>query len=110
APVIKGSVALRGALKQVVADPNFKLELANNGAEVGKGSDLGYVKGTYTVTQSDPKTKRPTMEKGTYLMVYKTQPDGALKIINISATPEARAKPVAGASTKGATKKGKKGR
>jgi ketosteroid isomerase-like protein len=45
------------------------------------------------VTTSDPKTKKPLVEKGNYLTVYKKQADGSWKISNDFATPESPAAP-----------------
>ena len=95
APAIHGKEAMRSGLKEALADPNFKLDFSPTGAEASKSGDLGYVKGTYTVTASDPKVKKPTVEKGNYLIVYKKQADGSWKIINDFASPEAAAAPAA---------------
>jgi uncharacterized protein (TIGR02246 family) len=95
APAIHGREALRGGLKEVFADANFKLEFNPAGVEASKGGDLGYVKGAYTVTQTDPKTKKAVTEKGNYLMVYKKQADGSWRIINDWASSEGPAAPAA---------------
>ena len=95
APPIHGKEAMRSGLKEALADPNFKLDFSPTSAEASKSGDLGYVKGTYTVTASDPKIKKPTVEKGNYLIVYKKQADGYWKIINDFASPEAPAAPAA---------------
>lgn len=81
APVMKGTDAIRDGLKQMLADPNVSLNFTASTAEVSKGGDLAYTQGTYTMTETDPKTKRPVTEKGKYLTVYKKQSDGSWKAI-----------------------------
>lgn len=80
-PILKTKDDMRKALKQVVDDPNWSIEFANDKIEVSKGGDLGYVQGHYTVTATDEKTKKKVMEKGKYVTVYKKQPDSSWKAV-----------------------------
>jgi uncharacterized protein (TIGR02246 family) len=95
APLLKGKQAMTPVLKEALADPNFSLEIKNTSAEASKGGDLGFVRGSYVVHQSDPKTKKAMMEKGNYVIVYKKQGDGSWKIVADTAIPEAPATPAA---------------
>lgn len=88
APVIQGKAAMQAALKDLVTDPNFKLSFSPTAVET-VGGVLGYVRGTYMVTATDPRTKKPTDENGNYLIIYKKQADGSWKITNDFATPAA---------------------
>jgi ketosteroid isomerase-like protein len=45
--------------------------------EVAKSGDLGYTQGTYTMTTTDPKTKKPVTDKGK----CKKQADGTWKAV-----------------------------
>ena len=94
-PALSGKAAMTPALKGAVADPNFALTIQNTSVEASKGGDLGFVRGSYMVHQSDPKTKKTTMEKGNYVIVYKKQADGSWKIAADTAIPEAPAAPAA---------------
>jgi uncharacterized protein (TIGR02246 family) len=94
-PVLTGKPALSSALKEAVTDPNFSLVIQTTSVEASKGGDLGYARGTYVVHQSDPKTKKPMMEKGNYVIVYKKQADASWKIVADTAIPEAPATAVA---------------
>ena len=94
-PVMTGKAAISAAFKGAGSDPNFSLSLQTTSVDVSKGGDLGYVRGTYMVHQSDPKTKKATMEKGNYVLVYKKQADGSWKIVADTAIPEAPAMPIA---------------
>lgn len=92
-PAMSGKAAMGPAIKGAVADPNFSLSIQNTSVEASKGGDLGFVRGTYMVHQTDPKTKKAIMEKGNYVIVYKKQADGAWKIAADTAIPEAPAAP-----------------
>lgn len=92
-PVLTGKAAMIPALKGAMADPNFSLSIQNTSVEASKGGDLGFVRGSYLVHASDPKTKKATMEKGNYVIVYKKQADGSWKIAADTAIPEAPAAP-----------------
>jgi len=94
-PALSGKAAMTPALKGALADPNFALTIQNTSVEASKGGDLGFVRGSYMVHQSDPKTKKTTMEKGNYVIVYKKQADGSWKIAADTAIPEAPAAPAA---------------
>jgi len=39
-----------------------------------------YSQGTYTLTMTNPKTKKPLTDKGKYLTVYTKQADGSWKV------------------------------
>jgi ketosteroid isomerase-like protein len=46
-----------------------------------KGGDMVYSEGTYTMTMSDPKTKKPMTDKGKFQTIYTKQADGSWKAI-----------------------------
>jgi uncharacterized protein (TIGR02246 family) len=79
APTINGKDAIRAALKPFFDDPNSSLAFQPSRVEVAKSGDLGYAQGTYTITTTDPKTKKPVTDKGKYLVAYKKQADGTWK-------------------------------
>ena len=79
-PAMTGKDALRGAMKPMLADPNFALTFQSTRAEASKGGDLVYSVGTYTMTLSD-KDNKPITDKGKYLTVFKKQPDGSWKAV-----------------------------
>jgi len=94
-PVLSGKPAMGPVLKEALMDPNFALTMQNTSVEASKAGDLGYVRGSYVVHQSDPKTKKAMIEKGNYVIVYKKQADGSWKIAADTAIPEAPATPAA---------------
>jgi ketosteroid isomerase-like protein len=85
------SAARRAALTQFVADPTLKIDFASDRVLVAKSGDLISSRGHYTMTSTDPATKQPKTETGSYLTVYKKQPDGAWKAVEDFITPGAPA-------------------
>jgi len=79
APVARGPQEIRGVLTELFKDPLAKVSLEITTSDVS--GNLGYLRGNYTLNVTDPKTKQPITEKGTSLMVYKKQPDGAWKVV-----------------------------
>ena len=78
-PVLIGKSAISGALKPLMADPNFAVTFAATKVDVAESGDLAYTRGPYSMTISHPVTKAPTVEKGKYLTVYRKQADGTWK-------------------------------
>lgn len=87
-PAMKGKTGIQDGLKPFMADPNIKLEFAAQRVEVSKSGDLATTQGAYSMTMTDAKTKKPTIEKGTYVTVYKKQADGTWKAIEDINTPD----------------------
>jgi uncharacterized protein (TIGR02246 family) len=80
-PVITGKEKIKAAAASMFADPNFALSFQSTRVEASKGGDLVYSVGTYSMTMSDPKVKKPTTDKGKYLTVFRKQSDGSWKAI-----------------------------
>ena len=81
APAINGKDAIRAAFKPVFDDPNFALAFQASRIEVAKSADLGYTQGAYTLTITNPQTKKPFTDKGKYLTTFKKQADGTWKVV-----------------------------
>jgi uncharacterized protein (TIGR02246 family) len=80
-PMMKGKDAIKPGLTGLLMDKNVSLSFVTSTAEVAKGGDLAYTQGTYSMTRTDPKTKKVVTEKGKYVTVYKKQADGSWKAI-----------------------------
>ncbi len=80
-PILNGKQAIKAWAAPLLADPNFALTFQSSRVEASKGGDLVYTQGTYTMTASDPKTKKPMTDKGKYLTVYRKQADGSWKAL-----------------------------
>jgi uncharacterized protein (TIGR02246 family) len=81
APTLSGKQAIRAALAPMMADPNFAMSFQGTRAEASKGGDLVYTVGAYTMTMTNPKTKKPSTDKGKYMTVFKKQADGSWKAV-----------------------------
>jgi uncharacterized protein (TIGR02246 family) len=75
-----GREAIREMVKQVIRDGNFALTFETARVDVAKSCDYGYVQGSYTLTMTDPATKKPYTDRGSYLRIYRKQLDGAWKV------------------------------
>jgi uncharacterized protein (TIGR02246 family) len=115
---VRGLDAIRTALKAMAADPNFKLDFASDRVEVADAGDMAATRGSYELTESDPATKQPVTDKGSYVTVFRKQQDGAWKAVLDISTSEKPAKAPAAApagrpspsAAKEKPKTGKKGR
>ncbi len=87
-PAAKGKDAIHAAWKDMLADPNGKLAFTTQRVDVSASGDLASTSGSYTMTMTNPKTKKPVEDKGTYITVYKKQADGNWKAIEDVATSE----------------------
>ena len=81
APTLNGKAAIKAAMAPYFADPKFALSFESTKIVASKGGDMVYSQGTYTMTMTDPKTKKPMTDKGKYLTVYTKQPDGSWKAV-----------------------------
>jgi uncharacterized protein (TIGR02246 family) len=86
-PAAKTGEAVRKALSEDFADPNFKLGFTNEKTEVAGSGDIAYTHGSFTVTYTNPETKQPQNGSGTYVTVFKKQADGSWKAVADVATP-----------------------
>ncbi len=80
AATLNGKAAVKAAMAMYFADPNFSLTFQSTRAMASKGRDMVYSQGTYTMTMTDPKTKKPMTDKGKFLTVYTKQADGSWKV------------------------------
>jgi uncharacterized protein (TIGR02246 family) len=81
AGIVNGKEAIKAAAVAYFADPNFSLTCESARAMASKGGDMVYSQGTYTMTVTNPKTKKPVTDKGKYLTVYTKQADGSWKVV-----------------------------
>jgi uncharacterized protein (TIGR02246 family) len=81
APPMSGKENIRGGLKALFADPNYALTFQPTKVTASKGGDMVYSVGTYRETVTNPKTKKPETGTGSYMTVYRKQPDGSWKAV-----------------------------
>jgi uncharacterized protein (TIGR02246 family) len=80
-PATSGKEAIRTALKQMVSDPALSLKFQASKVDVAKSGDLAYTQGSYTITMTDPQTKQPINDHGSYVTTYRKQADGTWKAV-----------------------------
>ena len=80
APALNGKAAIKAGMVPILADPNFELTFQSTRAVASKGGDMVYSQGTYSMTMTNPKTKKPVTDKGKYLTIYVKQADGSWKV------------------------------
>jgi len=81
AGTLNGKAAIKAAMAPYFADPNFALTFQSTRTMASKGGDMVYSQGTYTMTMTNPKTKKPVTDTGKYLTVYAKQADGSWKAV-----------------------------
>ena len=81
ARTLNGKAAIKAAMAPMLADPNFSLTFQSTRAMASKGGDMVYSQGTYTMTMTNPKTKKPMTDTGKYLTGYAKQADGSWKAV-----------------------------
>jgi uncharacterized protein (TIGR02246 family) len=81
AATLNGKAAIKAAMVPYMSDPNFSLTFQSTRAMASKSGDMVYSQGTYTMTITDPKTKKPMTDHGKYLTVYTKQADGSWKAV-----------------------------
>ena len=79
-PILQGE-NLRTAIRALAADPNFSIQFTTDRVEVAKSGEIGYTRGTYTMTMSDRDGKKVLREKGKYVTIYSRQADGSWKMM-----------------------------
>jgi uncharacterized protein (TIGR02246 family) len=80
-PMMAGKDAIAKAMKDVLADPNWSLALQPVQVEVSRGGDLGYTRGTYVLTATDPASEKATTEKGRFVAIFRKEADGSWKAV-----------------------------
>jgi uncharacterized protein (TIGR02246 family) len=89
-PPMKGQDAIQAGMKALLSDPNFKIDFASDRVEVADSGDLAATRGSYTLTVTDPATRKVIDDKGSYVTVFRKQKDGAWKAVldcDVSETP-----------------------
>ena len=80
-PPAVGRDAVRGALKELATDPLLSLKFQASRVDVASSGDLAWSQGSYTLTATDPATKKPAHDSGSYVTTYKKQADGSWKAV-----------------------------
>jgi len=84
---VTGLEAIRADAQKAMDDPGFSLTFNSDKVDVAASGDLAVSRGNFTLTTTDPATKTPAKTTGTFVTVYRPQPDGAWKAVWDIATP-----------------------
>jgi uncharacterized protein (TIGR02246 family) len=87
-PSSHGITDVSGAIRQMIADPALALKFQSSKIEVAKSGDIGYTQGIYTMTMTDPVTKKIINDHGSFVTTYRKQADGTWKAVADIATSE----------------------
>lgn len=66
--------------RQQVSDPALNLTIEDEQAVVAEGGDMAFYSNRYTYTFTDPSTDAPRKESGNWVLIYRRQDDGTMKI------------------------------
>jgi len=91
AALASDAAARKALIDGFVADPALKVDFATDRVLVAKSGDLASSRGHYTITYTDPGTKKPKTESGSYLTVYRKGADGSWQAVEDFITPGAPA-------------------
>jgi uncharacterized protein (TIGR02246 family) len=80
-PPMKGRDAIKTGMAAAVSDPNFKLEFSSDRIEISTAGDMAVSRGNYTLSATDPATKKAIHDKGSYVTVYRKQTDASWKAV-----------------------------
>ena len=75
APLI-GAAAVKAALDQAYQDPHFGVTFSSDKVDVARSGDLAATRGSWRQTTTDPASKKIVVASGTYVTVYRPQPNG----------------------------------
>lgn len=77
----------RSFLDGFAADPALKVDFASDRIIVADSGELASSRGHYNFIYTDPETKKPKVESGSYLTVYRKAADGSWKAVEDFTTP-----------------------
>lgn len=66
--------------RQQMSDPALKLTIEDEQAVVAEAGDMVFYSNRYTYTFTDPSTNAPRKEIGNWVLIYRRQNDGTMKI------------------------------
>ena len=93
APAATNPDAIRGLFQGALNDPAFSLKFSASQTHVAASGDLAATRGTYVLQMTNPATKQPMQDHGSYVTVYRKYPDNTWKAIDDITTSEAPATP-----------------
>lgn len=84
---ISGLEAIRAGVAKAMDDPAFSLTFNSEKVDVAASGDLAVSRGAFNYKATDPTSKAPSAISGSFVTVYKPQPDGSWKAVWDITTP-----------------------
>ncbi len=79
-PNVVGMAAAKAAIQAQLALPDVKLEVSDETVDVAGSGELAIYHATYRFSFTDPRTKKPFVEVGNWVAIFKRQPDGVMRL------------------------------
>jgi uncharacterized protein (TIGR02246 family) len=89
-PPSVGRDSIRATVKQMLSDPALTLTFTAARVEVSRSGDLGYTRGAYVMTLTDPDSKELIQDHGSYVTIYRKASDGQWMAVSDIATSDAQ--------------------
>ena len=83
-PAASGKDAIRAVVEQMVADAALSLKFQTSRVEIAESGDMAWSQGSYTMTMTDPGTKKPVTSSGSYVTVYRKEAGGWMAVSDIA--------------------------
>lgn len=84
---VTGLEAIRAGLAKAMDDPAFSLTFNSEKVDVAASGDLAVSRGAFTYRSTDPTSRQASSTTGSFVTVYKPQPDGSWRAIWDITTP-----------------------
>ena len=78
-PDVKGRAAIQETIGGMMKDPAFSLSWQTDSVDVARSGDIAYELTPYSLTMTAPNTKKPFVEKGVGITVWKKE-NGVWKV------------------------------
>jgi uncharacterized protein (TIGR02246 family) len=76
-----GSTEIRKVYADASTDQAFEVQFASDKIDVAGSGDLAYARGKFSEQYTDRKSGKVMSGKGSFITVYKKQPDGSWKVV-----------------------------
>ncbi|MGA3024927.1 MAG: SgcJ/EcaC family oxidoreductase [Bryobacteraceae bacterium] len=83
-PAASGKEAIRSVLQHMVDDAALSVRFQTQRVEVAGSGDMAWSQGSYTLTMTDPGTKRPVTSSGSVVTVYRKETGGWMAVSDIA--------------------------
>ncbi len=79
-PNVSGGEAVRANTAAMLADPAIRLGMENVRVDVSESGDMAVLTATYDWAYSDPATGEAVPEAGNWVLIFKRQEDGSMRV------------------------------